>query len=1726
MRVFTKKNPDPARESLADRASLFQRSRPQQSSGGDGHVPPPPHHLLSPNDRNLFRLVNARAASLTASPSHSLHLHPAFLHSLDFDCQLIGHDGCVNRLAWNHTATLLASGSDDCTVRLWDFTRPKRPQRLCLQTGHSANIFAVGFLQSDHSIVSAGMDMDVRVCDIQSEQCTHVFRCHPNRVKELCVDPSNDDLFLTSGEDGSCRQFDLRDPHQCGVSSRGRTRMFFSMSSNSPASPCHNALVANPSLPLKCVDINPVQPHFFLLSSDDQFIRVFDRRMITIGSTESVYSPCYSRHAAGHLKRSHHSTFSQWDETGTQIVASYSGEQVYVYSFYEDDDDTHHFTTFNTQQDDSKNSDESKEASSMQVDEEDEKRSPFPYSRLPPAFDRAFPTTYTSSSSTEEKAVRPSVHSVDTAGELSRLKELGNAAFHSHDYSLSISYYNEALLLRDPIPPALTSLLLSNRAAAYLKRSYPGDLPIALSDSMHAFRLDRSNLKALYRAVQCHKEMKRWGRGIKLGLYALERVRGGEGGWEGERDLKGLVEEMQKERAKQRKEEAKREEVRGGGAGGGQKTVRRQKKEERKRKEVERKQRRTKRFSHKEREEKHAGHAGAAGVAQSAAGVGAGVGSGGAHREEKERAKRKAASMRTESEEEVRAMETEVTSSENEEKRRRVNRGKDREEKKGGNREKSKERGKEEKDKEEEMADEKVGHPTTGLASSAPTAALSEEEREGEGEGGEEGDDDDTASQGGVWNELQQMEDDEFEELIRDTVNMTRQQWLDKYGEESEDDEEFILGPVDEDAEPHEDDDEDAKEAQEGHATRRRSQRADAMEEEEEELGDVDEEDEEQEDGEDDSNAEDEEEEEEAEEEEEEEEDDVEDVLTHPSRRAGRRHPDNEHEVSSLSDTPSLPPPVVPHVSNPPTTTPSTQSPPASSSTPSLPPNPPPATRTRRSFLQRFVGHANRQTDIKESTFWGPYILSGSDDGHVFMWDRRTARLLCVLKASDQIINCLSEDMQVLTDRGFMSREEVFAACPELSPPLAPAARGSLQSSKALSGILLRDFFSAPTDGMEEGGEESEEGEEEEDEGEEEEAASSINRSLRSPSTASTAPPSPRLSSVRSRRTSAMSDEEDEVKEEAIGAAPSMPASSSPLRFASLDPSTGHMIYLPATALTYQTVNSLVEFTHTAEAPHWADDADEYGLTPGQVAQMQATSERNRRGGKIADQYRPEPLSNGVSLVVDPQHDMFVRVGISKSVVDNQTLWASTDYRKVKAGSLLSDEVRQRVRLLGQAAGGVEASADELPFTQVLELTSEAQVTAFLELYGYWCRDGCIDGPMRAVVFAPKRPHDQEWVMERLEALGLTEQSGAVKVSNAANDVLIIAVTSQRWNDYFIAEYGAYYGIVSATSPVATHTGLTTPKVQSVKWFWTWVWRLRKERVRLVLAGLRLVDGQEAADVNCILTSGYRFRDDIIRLCLHAGYSARFDLVYKAGDHRGYDVAGKAIIADHDHWAVSYGDDSSAQPILNNHSDIQHLDVSSGVPARVWCVTVPPHHLIITRRARRNAHNVVTQASRPVVVGNCVRGHPYLPLIVTSGIDDEIGVWGGEGEGVRGGRGCEEEGRHPRWTTQRRRLRSCHRSQSASGRGRRGRGMAECPHAGHTHRTGCSDSSGQTPPHWRGPEADDVRTRRGRRGVGQLRRLLPPHPHALSVLAYCIPVSPSHTSSVLYIIRGCTPSCV
>ncbi|CAM9333966.1 unnamed protein product [Chrysoparadoxa australica] len=83
-------------------------------------------------------------------------------------------------------------------------------------------------------------------------------------------------------------------------------------------------------------------------------------------------------------------------------------------------------------------------------------------------------------------------------------------------------------------------------------------------------------------------------------------------------------------------------------------------------------------------------------------------------------------------------------------------------------------------------------------------------------------------------------------------------------------------------------------------------------------------------------------------------------------------------------------------------------------------------------YVKRFSGHRNRQT-VKQVNFFGhesDYVVSGSDCGHVFLWETATAELSQVFKA-DCIgaVNCLEPHptMPILATSGLQHEAKLWA---------------------------------------------------------------------------------------------------------------------------------------------------------------------------------------------------------------------------------------------------------------------------------------------------------------------------------------------------------------------------------------------------------------------------------------------------------------------------------------------------------------------------------------------------------------------------------------------------------------------------------------------------------------------------------------------------------------------------
>jgi len=62
-----------------------------------------------------------------------------------------------------------------------------------------------------------------------------------------------------------------------------------------------------------------------------------------------------------------------------------------------------------------------------------------------------------------------------------------------------------------------------------------------------------------------------------------------------------------------------------------------------------------------------------------------------------------------------------------------------------------------------------------------------------------------------------------------------------------------------------------------------------------------------------------------------------------------------------------------------------------------------------KTYKNVYKGHFSSKT-IKSVNFYGPnseYVISGSDDALIYIWDKKTTKLLTILEGHDEIVNCI-----------------------------------------------------------------------------------------------------------------------------------------------------------------------------------------------------------------------------------------------------------------------------------------------------------------------------------------------------------------------------------------------------------------------------------------------------------------------------------------------------------------------------------------------------------------------------------------------------------------------------------------------------------------------------------------------------------------------------------------------
>jgi len=99
-------------------------------------------------------------------------------------CTLKGHSGGVSSVAWNKDGTLLASGSWDKTVKIWDMSSGSLVEK-CTLRGHSNWVASVAWSPDGKTLASGSADKTVRLWDVESGEEKGTLKGHVSSWQQL-----------------------------------------------------------------------------------------------------------------------------------------------------------------------------------------------------------------------------------------------------------------------------------------------------------------------------------------------------------------------------------------------------------------------------------------------------------------------------------------------------------------------------------------------------------------------------------------------------------------------------------------------------------------------------------------------------------------------------------------------------------------------------------------------------------------------------------------------------------------------------------------------------------------------------------------------------------------------------------------------------------------------------------------------------------------------------------------------------------------------------------------------------------------------------------------------------------------------------------------------------------------------------------------------------------------------------------------------------------------------------------------------------------------------------------------------------------------------------------------------------------------------------------------------------------------------------------------------------
>ncbi|KAL8651528.1 MAG: hypothetical protein Q9210_003205, partial [Variospora velana] len=317
-------------------------------------------------DRLLQRELGHLSRNTTVK---GLYGDQSWVENLDIINELGGHSGCVNALSWSTSGRLLASGSDDQHLNIHSYQPDSSTAQFLLNTtvstGHSANIFSVKFMphSNDRTIVTCAGDAEVRVFDIEDSGRSTIpsesasSPTSGSRVRNMYkgvqyLSCGDTDARVYRSHADRVRQFDLRLPSSAYPSPRGGRGLLAhrGQHDDSNVPPPLISYKAH-HLDLNTISCSATQPHYIALGGAHLHCFLHDRRMLgrdrqaergspgnvtptgSMSSIENDFMGAATRTDNGHITACKIS-----DANPNELIASWSGDHIYSFDILQSPD--------------------------------------------------------------------------------------------------------------------------------------------------------------------------------------------------------------------------------------------------------------------------------------------------------------------------------------------------------------------------------------------------------------------------------------------------------------------------------------------------------------------------------------------------------------------------------------------------------------------------------------------------------------------------------------------------------------------------------------------------------------------------------------------------------------------------------------------------------------------------------------------------------------------------------------------------------------------------------------------------------------------------------------------------------------------------------------------------------------------------------------------------------------------------------------------------------------------------------------------------------------------------------------------------------------------------------------------------------------------------------------------------------------------------------------------